>query len=69
MGSKADEYRQRADEAEEWANNTGDAEDRKKFEYIAEQWRELAKREASRSGGVGVNFELPSNPKPEDTCH
>ena len=69
MGSKADDYRQRAEEAEEWVNNTGDPEDRKKFEYIAEQWRELVKREASRSGGLGVDFELPSNPKPDDTRH
>jgi len=61
--SKADEYRQRAEEAEEWANNTGDPEDRQKFENIARQWRELMERAAAK-GGIAILI------KPDDeTSH
>jgi hypothetical protein len=63
--SKADEYRQRAEEAEEWANNTGDVEDRKKFENIARQWRELIERAAAK-GGLTIDVLV----KPDDeTSH
>ncbi|HVV79437.1 MAG TPA: hypothetical protein VHD59_07470 [Pseudolabrys sp.] len=68
MSSKAEEYRKRAEEAEEWAKGTTDSVIREKFEEIARQWRELI-ASTERKGGLRMDVELPSAKPAEGTRH
>jgi hypothetical protein len=53
---RAEEYRQKAEDAEEWAASTSDPVVAKRFRELAAQWRALA--EAS----LRIDFELPPSP-------
>jgi hypothetical protein len=44
MSAKADEYRRRAEEADEIARTAPDKEGRANWEAIARQWRDLARQ-------------------------
>ena len=70
MASKSDEYRKRAQEAEDWAKNTQDPATRQKFEQTARNWRELADRVESGGGGLRIDVEMPpSDPFGRDYRH
>jgi hypothetical protein len=69
MSKNPEQYRVRAEEAEEWAESSSDPEERSKFAEIARQYRELAARVQKRSGELTIDMKLPPNDAPKETEH
>jgi hypothetical protein len=70
MSKNSEQYRLRAEEAEEWAESSTDSEERDKFTEIARQYRELAARVEKRSGsGLTMEMNLPPNDTLKESEH